>query len=398
MAAVLKKKAQAQPINNHKSVGTTIQHKFLTARREMSSALIERDDELDLAMIGLLAGEHPLLVGPPGTGKSFTLDALADWIQVPRFSYLLTKFTDPMELFGPVDIQALKAGESRRIVDAMMPQAVFCFLDEIFKGSSAILNTLLKVINERTFKYGKQELSCPLRLCVAASNEWPGEDGGKELGALFDRFLLRKWVRPIQSMANRRRLWWTKDHKPKLSSKLSLAELDQANAEVRDTTWTPEAMNAFEQIVSELAKEGIMPGDRRQYKSVKACQALAYLSGDATVQVQHLDVLQHCFWEDPHEQPAKAAKVVCRIANPVGVKVNEALAAADEIMAKVAPQDLGQNQAATVKLQELERGLAALQATDRSRIDKARNYIREQIKSLLRAINSNVAPLDIEEV
>ena len=181
--------------------------KIALARRELSAALIERDDEIDLALTALLAGEHLLLVGPPGCGKSLLLDSLLAWAGGARFAILFTKFTTPEEVVGPVSLSALKADKYVRVTAGKLPEAEFAFLDEIFKASSAILNTLLKVLNERTFDAGDRVVrAVPLKLCVAASNEWPSSDSGKELSALLDRFLFRKSVRPIASQTGRQRL------------------------------------------------------------------------------------------------------------------------------------------------------------------------------------------------
>ena len=116
-----------------------------------------------------------------------------------RFSLLLTKFTTREEVVGPISIRGLKEDRYRRVTAGKLPEAELAFLDELFKGSSAILNTLLKMLNERVFENDGATVPVPLKLCLAASNEWPqAYEGGKELNALFDRLLFRKAVRPQQ--------------------------------------------------------------------------------------------------------------------------------------------------------------------------------------------------------
>src|SRR3954465_5285107 len=163
-----------------------VQAKFATTRKELSAALIERDDEVDLVLTALVAQEHVLLVGPPGCAKSLLLDSLLGWAGGKRFSVLLTKFSVPEEVFGPVSLAGLKEDRYRRITTGKLPEADFAFVDEVFKASSAILNTLLKLLNERVYDAGDGEARpVPLKLCVAASNEWPGTETAKELAALF---------------------------------------------------------------------------------------------------------------------------------------------------------------------------------------------------------------------
>src|SRR3954453_22943983 len=154
--------------------------KFAPARRELASALIEREDEVDLVLTALLANEHVLLVGPPGCGKSLLLDSVLAWTGGTRFSILLTKFTSVEEVMGPVSLSALKEDRFLRVTTGKLPEADYAFIDEVFKASSAILNTLLKILNERVYDAGDGVArTVPLRLCVAASNEWPSPDTGK---------------------------------------------------------------------------------------------------------------------------------------------------------------------------------------------------------------------------
>lgn len=157
--------------------------------------LVEREEESRLVVLGMAAGEHVLFLGPPGTAKSALGRRLAKICGGLFFQRLLTRFTTPEELFGPLSLQALENDEYRRRTDGFLPQATVAFLDEIFKANSAILNTLLTILNERTFDNGAgNREECPIRCVIAASNELPESD---ELDALFDRFLLRKEVLPV---------------------------------------------------------------------------------------------------------------------------------------------------------------------------------------------------------
>src|SRR4051812_3873490 len=268
-----------------KPLGCLVQEKFQAARRELAAALVERDEEVDLCLTALIAREHVLLVGPPGCAKSLLLDSLLGWAGGRKFSILLTKFSVPEEVFGPVSLAGLKEDKYHRVTTGRLPEAEFAFVDEVFKASSAILNTLLKLLNERVYDDGGGVARpVPLRLCVAASNEWPGPETGKELAALFDRFLLRKAVRPIQSQAGRQRLLWGRDHTPKLFTTVTAAELDRAHRAALALPWSGDGKAALEAVLRELAREGVRPGDRRQFKAVGVAQAFAWLNGAASVQ------------------------------------------------------------------------------------------------------------------
>lgn len=357
-----------------------IRDKFTQARKELSSALIEREEEIDLVLTALLANEHVLLVGQPGCGKSLLLDAVMNWMNARRFSILLTKFTTVEEVMGPVSLSALKEDRYRRVTTGRLPEANVCFIDEIWKASSAILNTLLKVLNERVFENDGETMRVPLKLCVAASNEWPSLESGKELSALFDRFLFRKLVRPIVSQVGRQRLLWHRDHVPNLSATVTPAEVEHAHREVIVVPWSKEAKDALETILRELTREGIVPGDRRQYKSVTAVQAFAYLCGEEEVQTEHLEVAQHCLWDDPIEQPQKVAQVIAKIANPTGMRVTQLLLEVENILATTDVRNLAETAKAAAKLGEIEKRFSSLSGN--GRVEKARHYVRDQLKKL----------------
>jgi MoxR-like ATPase len=156
--------------------------------------LIERDEESRLLVLGMVAGEHILFLGPPGTAKSALGRRLSKLCGGLFFQRLLTRFTTPEEIFGPLSLTALENDEYRRCTTGFLPTASVAFLDEIFKANSAILNTLLTILNERQFDNGGTRETCPIRCVVGASNELPESD---ELDALYDRFLLRKEVLPV---------------------------------------------------------------------------------------------------------------------------------------------------------------------------------------------------------
>src|SRR5262245_63758767 len=127
-----------------------VQEKFAATRKELAAALIERDAEVDLVLTALVARENVLLVGPPGCAKSLLLDSLMNWMKGRKFSILLNRFTAPEELLGAISVAGLKSDCYRRVTTGKLPEADLAFIDEVFKGSSAILNVMLKILNERT--------------------------------------------------------------------------------------------------------------------------------------------------------------------------------------------------------------------------------------------------------
>jgi MoxR-like ATPase len=358
-----------------------VREKFATARKELSAALIEREDEVDLVLTALVANEHVLLVGPPGCGKSLLLDSVLSWTGGTKFSILLTKFTSVEEVMGPVSLTALKADKYVRVTTGKLPEADYAFCDEVFKASSAILNTLLKILNERVYDVGDGVArTVPLKLCLAASNEWASPDTGKELSALSDRFVLRKAVSPIRSQAGRQKLLWTRDHAPKLSAGVSPAEVEEARRQAQAMPWSGGAREAMEVVLKELAKEGVQPGDRRQFKTVGVVQAFAYLNGADEVLPEHLEVAQHCLWDSPEEQPQKVAQVIARVANPTGMRVTQLLLEVESVLAAADVRNLAEAAKAAAKLGEIDRQLSGLSGN--GRLEKARSYLKDQLKKL----------------
>lgn len=365
----------------HSSLSCPVQAKFAQVRRDLAAALIEREDEIDLCLTALVAREHVLLVGPPGCAKSLLLDSILAWAGGAKFVMLLTKFSMPEECFGPVSLTGLKEDRYVRITTGKLPEADFAFLDEIWKASSAILNTLLRILNERTFDAGDGLLRpVPLKLCVAASNEWPSPETGKELSAIFDRFVFRRAVRPILSQTSRKRLLWERDHTPRLASTITSSELEQAHRDAMALPWSEAGRDALEAVLRELVKEGVQPGDRRQFKAVGAAQAFAWLNGAPEVEPEHLEVLAHVLWEHPEEQPEKCAQVISRVANPVGMRVTQLLLEVEQVLAAADVRNLAEAAKAAAKLAEIDRQLGEL--TGNGRVDRARAYLKEQLKKL----------------
>ena len=358
-----------------------IRAKFAAARSALCSTLIEREEEVDVVLTALLAHEHVLLVGPPGCGKSLLLDSLLSWTGGRKFSILFTKFTTPEEVVGPVSLSALKEDRYVRVTSGKLPEADYAFLDEIYKASSAILNTLLKLLNERTFDGGDGSVRrVPLKLCVAASNEWASPDTGKELTALTDRFLLRRIVNPIRSRAGRERLLWAADHIPKFTTSITPAEVDEARRLAQALPWSVEAKRRPPSHPRRAGK-GRDPARR-----------------PATVQDgRRRPGLRLPQWgrrgppRAPGNRPAlpvgrpggaaqKVAQVIARIANPTGMRVTQLLLEVESVLAATDVRNLADAAKAAAKLAEIDRQLSGLSGN--GRVEKARAYLKDQLKQL----------------
>jgi MoxR-like ATPase len=367
-------------------VTLTVRDKFAAVRRELGEALIERDEEVAILLTSLIAGEHLLLVGPPGCGKSLLIDSLMRWTHGSKFSCLLNRFSMPEELLGMFSLSELKIDKFVRVTTNKLPESQYVFLDEIFRASPAILNILLKILSERVFDKGDGVARrVPLEICLGAANDWPSGDEGKSLGALVDRFMLRKSVAPISSMAGRQKLLWA-NKPPEFSTNLSAHELIAARLDAQGLPWSKEAKQALEAILDELSRQGVKPSDRRQFKSIAVVQGYAWLQGAEDVQPEHLEILQHVLWSD-HEEAIKVRSVIMTIAAPVGMKVNGLISEIEQILSGVNPKDLGATATAASKLSEIQKSLKAMK--DHPKALAALAYVKDQITQLrLKSLDS----------
>ncbi len=274
---------------------------------------------VDLMIISLLAREHLLLVGPPGTAKSelvkrFVLLLGARKDAGDLFEYLLTRFTEPNEIFGPIDIRQFQSGIFTRNIEGALPKARIAFLDEVFKANSAILNALLTILNERFFFNGLQQVPVPLNSVFGATNEVPD---GDDLAALLDRFLLRVRTDNVEERRfldllnagwnierERIRRGRNEEIAPVLDSLDDLA-VAYYSLETVDLTGI---YDEYRELVRQIRGEGITLSDRRAVKLLKLIAAATLLRQERVATPADLWVLFH-IWNKPEQIPALQAIV-----------------------------------------------------------------------------------------
>ena len=335
--------------------------RFKLLLQEMNRGIYEKNTEISLSLLAALAGESVILLGPPGVAKSMVARQLKTAFRdAQSFEYLMSRFSTPDEIFGPVSIQKLKTSDTyERAVEGYLPTADVVFLDEIWKAGPAIQNTLLTVINEKIFRNGNREMHLPLKLLVAASNELPAK--GEGLEALWDRFVIRIESRPIkleknframllESHADFSRSTRALGHADFSGSTGGLGHADFAdNADSSDLKITgeeyaewaekickigvkEEVLDAISAIrkslravnVDEAAeRRNIYVSDRRWKNIVRLLRTSAFMQDREEVDICDLLPIYHCLWQEPEERDAIRSIVISALFSPFAEKLVE---------------------------------------------------------------------------
>jgi len=307
--------------------------RFQRLLRDMNRGIYEKETEISLSLLAALAGESVILLGPPGVAKSMVARQLKTAFRdAHSFEYLMSRFSTPDEIFGPVSIQKLKSSDTyERAVEGYLPTADVVFLDEIWKAGPAIQNTLLTVINEKIFRNGNREMRLPLKLLVAASNELPAK--GEGLEALWDRFVIRIESRPIRQEKNFRSMLLEVEN---LSEVKSEEQSSAAEGEVNSNVITVGEYAEWSENINKIGvkedvldvisvvrkslrtvnvdeaaeRRNIYVSDRRWKNIMRLLRTSAFMQDREEVAVCDLLPIYHCLWQEPEERDAIRTLVI----------------------------------------------------------------------------------------
>ena len=315
----------------------------------MNRGIYEKETEISLSLLAALAGESIILLGPPGVAKSMVARQLKTAFKdAHSFEYLMSRFSTPDEIFGPVSIQKLKSSDTyERAVEGYLPTADVVFLDEIWKAGPAIQNTLLTVINEKLFRNGNKEMHLPLKLLMAASNELPAK--GEGLEALWDRFVIRIESRPIKKESNFRAMLLD-SHADFSGSTGGLGHADFANnADFSELKITGEEYAEWSENINKIGvkeevldvisvirkslravnvdeaaeRRNIYVSDRRWKNIARLLRTSAFMQDREEVDCCDLLPIYHCLWQEPEERDAIRTIVIRALFAPLAEKLVE---------------------------------------------------------------------------
>lgn len=273
----------------------------------ISYQVFEKEEIFRLSMLALLGNESIFLLGKPGIAKSLISRRLKFAIKGGRnFEYLMSKFSTPEEIYGPIDLRYLKEGQYIRMIDGYLPSCNVAFLDEIWKAGPSIQNTLLTIINEKIFRNGGKDLKVPMKLLISASNELPAE--GEGLEALFDRFIIRYIAKPLTEKENFEQLLDGEssldvDVDPNLQ--FSIEEIDAWQKQAKQVKIGSQTMDFIHYFRKKILKETngeAYISDRKWKKISGLMKTSAFFNGRTETDIPDLFIIPYCIWDNEEEE------------------------------------------------------------------------------------------------
>ena len=370
----------------------------------LEHGLVERRSIVRLCLLAALAGEHSLLIGPPGTAKSELARRLHTIFRDARyFERLLTRFSVPEELFGPLSIKALEEDRYERQTRGFLPEASVAFIDEVFKANSAILNALLTLLNEREFDNGEGRQRCPLITAIGATNEVPEDEVAE---AFFDRFLMRIPVDPVSAAGFNHLLHG--DHgvtwaAPERKHTLEAADLAALNHAAAGVELPAEVTAVLGELRTQFATEGSYVSDRRWVKIVALLRIAAASEGRPAIALWDLLLLPWCTAPDAPRQQTVAVWLQARLgvrnafSPPRLTRIVEAFEA--QLEAELKANDLDYDESGRLRFSageladdigDAKGGAAALRMTH----SRQRRYGPLHIEARTRQIDELIARID----
>jgi len=305
-----------------KKSSNVVKQKFETMEQEMSNFFLERNNQVRGLIIALLAEENVVFIAPPGTSKSLMVRNLSDRIigesDEDYFEWLMTKFTKPEEILGPMVVDKLVEGIVEYKPDFKLPRARIAYLDEIFKCNSSMLNCLLSALNEKIVYNANKPTPIPLQMLVGTSNEIPQDES---LKALYDRFRLRYTADYIQEPGNLRKLLDKNPDKIPSEGKVSMDDIAEARRQINEAVKFPEEkQKILTKIVYSLSEAGFRPSDRTINKVGEIIKAEAWMNNHIDVDEYDMEILENVFWDEPKTKK-EIRSIIFQIINPLGEDV-----------------------------------------------------------------------------